>query len=34
MTLKALSHKFEKNTKTSELWAIGLFEPRASTTMS
>ena len=34
MTLKAWSHKFEKNTKTSELCAISHFEPGATTIMS
>ena len=34
MTLKAWSNTFEKNTKTSELWAISHFDPRAITTMS
>ena len=34
MALKAWSHKFEKNTKTSELWAISHFDPGATTTMS
>ena len=34
MTLKAWSHKFEKNIKTSELWAIIHFDPGATTAMS
>ena len=34
MTLKAWSHKFEKKTKTSELWAISHFDPRVTTIMS
>ena len=34
MTLKAWSHKFEKNTKTSELWTISNFDPGATITMS
>ena len=29
MALKTWSHKFKNNTKTSELWTISLFEPRA-----
>ena len=33
MTLKAWSHKFEKNTKTSELLTISHFDPGAATTM-
>ena len=33
MTLKAWSHKFEKNIKTTELWAISHFDPRAAMAM-